>query len=102
MIFTNRTEELTEGASADRVHGSGLQVDEDGTGNVLATSGLIVVNVNALQLEVRVTVVCTGGVDTVLKSNNIKSVSNSVAKSASTYSRPMLQDDAGITGTEIA
>ena len=39
------------------VHGAGLQIHEDGAGHVAAASGLVVVNVDALQLEVRVTVV---------------------------------------------
>merc|ERR1719267_182558 len=59
-------EELTERTSADRVHGSGLEVHEDGAGHVTSTGSLIVVHVDALQLEVGVTVVGTGRVDTVL------------------------------------
>jgi hypothetical protein len=60
------TEELTEGASADGVHSSGLEIHKDGAGNVTATGGFVVVDVDALQLEVRVTVVGTGRVNTVL------------------------------------
>ena len=30
-------EDLSEGSGADRVHGAGLQVDEDGTGHIFAT-----------------------------------------------------------------
>lgn len=33
-------EQLTEGTSADSVHGTGLEIDEDGTGNVLVAGGL--------------------------------------------------------------
>merc|ERR1711861_18743 len=46
-------EELTEGTSTDGVHG---------TGHVATAGGLVVVHVDALQLEVGVTVVGTGGV----------------------------------------
>merc|ERR1712144_43801 len=46
-------EELTEGTSTDGVHGTGL---------VATAGGLVVVHVDALQLEVGVTVVSTGGV----------------------------------------
>merc|ERR1719331_2066735 len=53
-------EELTEGTSTDGVHGTGLEVHEDGAGHVAAASGLVVVHVDALQLEVGVTVVGTG------------------------------------------
>jgi hypothetical protein len=37
------TEELSERSSTDSVHGSGLQVDEDGTGNELVSGGLLTV-----------------------------------------------------------
>merc|ERR1712057_26935 len=66
-----RAEELTEGTSTDRVHGTGLEVHEDGTGHVAAAGGLVVVHVDALQLEVGVTVVGTGGVNTVLIGDNL-------------------------------
>eukprot|EP00043_Microstomoeca_roanoka_P004868 m.52369 g.52369 ORF g.52369 m.52369 type:complete len:506 (-) comp12695_c0_seq1:22-1539(-) len=60
------TEDLTVGTRADRVHGSGLEINKDGAGNVLATGGLIVVDVDALELEVRVACTSTSGVNTVL------------------------------------
>lgn len=65
-----RAEKLTVGTGTDRVHRTGLQVNKDGTGHVLATGGLIVVDVDALQLEVRVSVVCSGGVNTVFVGND--------------------------------
>lgn len=34
------TEKLAEGTGTDSVHGTGLQVDQDGTGNILVTGGL--------------------------------------------------------------
>jgi hypothetical protein len=61
-----RAEELTEWAGTNRVHGTRLEVHKDGTRHVAATGGLIVVHVDAFQLEVGVTVVCTGRVDAVL------------------------------------
>jgi len=60
------TEELTERSSADGVHGTGLEIHEDGTGDVTATSSLVVVDVDALELEVGVSVVGTGRVNSVL------------------------------------
>ena len=42
---------------ADGIHGAGLQIHEDGAGHVATAGGLVVVNVDALQLKVRVTVV---------------------------------------------
>merc|ERR1712100_346790 len=59
------SEELTEGTSTDGVHGSGLEIHKDGAGNVTATSGFVVVDVDSLELEIGVTVVGTGGVNTV-------------------------------------
>ncbi len=60
------SEELSEGTGSDGVHGSGLEIHEDGSGNVTATGGFVVVNVDSLELEIGVTVVRTGGVNTVL------------------------------------
>ncbi|GMR35947.1 hypothetical protein PMAYCL1PPCAC_06142, partial [Pristionchus mayeri] len=54
------------GSSADRVHGSGLQIDEDGAGNILSSASLIVVDVDPLQLEIRLASVCAIGLDAVL------------------------------------
>jgi len=60
-----RAEELTEGASANGVHGAGLQVHEDSARDVTTTSGLVEVDIDALELEVRVAMVGTGGVNAV-------------------------------------
>jgi hypothetical protein len=64
-------EELSEGAGADRVHGAWLQVEEDSTGNISSSSGLVEVDVDALELEVRVSVVCASWVDSVLVGDNL-------------------------------
>jgi len=60
------SEELTEGSGTDGVHGSGLEVHEDGSGDETATSGFVIVDIDPLKLEVGVTVIGTGWVDTVL------------------------------------
>jgi len=59
-------EELTERSSTDGVHGAGLKIHEDGTGNITSTGGLVVVHIDALELEVGVTVVGAGRVNAVL------------------------------------
>jgi len=59
------SEELTERSGSDGVHGSGLEIHEDGSGDVTATSGFVVVDVDSLKLEIRVTVVGTGTMDSV-------------------------------------
>jgi hypothetical protein len=61
-----RPEDLTIGTGPDRVHGSGFEVDEDCPGDILSSGGFVVVDVDALQLQVGVTVVGAGGVDAVL------------------------------------
>ena len=61
-----RSEDLTEGAGPDAVHGAGLEVHEDGPGHVLAATGLVVVDIDPLKLEVRVAMVGASGVNTVL------------------------------------
>ena len=44
-------EDLAVRSRSDRVHGAGLQVDEDGSGDILATGSLVEVDVDALQLQ---------------------------------------------------
>merc|ERR1719243_22281 len=60
------SEELTEWTSTDGVHGAWLEIHKDGSWDVTATSSFVVVHVDALELEVGVTVVGTGGVNAVL------------------------------------
>merc|ERR1711988_1657571 len=60
------SEELTEWSSSDGVHGSWLKIHEDGSWDVSSTSGLVVVDVDSLELEIRVTVVSTSWVNSVL------------------------------------
>merc|ERR1719272_2726186 len=59
-------EELSEGSSTDGVHGTGLEIHEDGAGDVTATGSLVEVDVDPLELEVGVSVVGTGRVNSVL------------------------------------
>merc|ERR1712086_522006 len=60
------SEELTEWSGSDGVHGSWLKIHEDTSGDVSSTGGLVVVDVDSLELEIRVTVVGTSWVNTVL------------------------------------
>ena len=64
-------ENLTIWATPDTVHGAWLQVDKDSPGNVLATRGLIVVDIDALKLEVRVSVVRPSRVDAVFVGDDL-------------------------------
>merc|ERR1719197_1041597 len=61
-----RAEELPERPSADAVHGPGLQVHEDRARDVTAAGGLVVVDVDPLELQVGVAVVGARRVDAML------------------------------------
>jgi len=69
-------EELAEGTGADGVHGAGLEVHEDGSGHVAAAGGFVVVDVDALELEVGVSVVGAGGVNAVFVGNDFPELGN--------------------------
>jgi hypothetical protein len=59
-------EQLTEGSGTDGIHGTRFQIHKDGTRDISAAGGFVKVNVDAFQLKIGITVVGTGGVDTVL------------------------------------
>ena len=59
-------EQLTEGSGTDGIHGTRFQIHKDGTRDVTTAGGFVKVNVDAFQLKIGITVVGTGGVDTVL------------------------------------
>merc|ERR1712018_33574 len=61
-----RSEDLSERSGSNGVHGTGLQINKDSSGNVLSTGGLVVVDIDPLQLEIGVSVVGSGGVNTML------------------------------------
>jgi len=64
------SEELTEWAGSDGVHGTWLEIHENSSWYVSTSSGLVIVNVDSLELEIGVSVVCTGWVNSVLVGNN--------------------------------
>mmetsp|Transcript_11881 Transcript_11881/g.30750 ORF Transcript_11881/g.30750 Transcript_11881/m.30750 type:complete len:467 (-) Transcript_11881:15-1415(-) len=66
-----RAEDLAEGARADRVHGARLEVHQDVARHIAATRRLVVVHVDALELQVRVAVVRASRVDAVLIGDNL-------------------------------
>jgi hypothetical protein len=61
-----RSEELSKRTGTDGVHGTRLEIHEHSTRNVTSTSGFVVVDIDSLQLKIGVSVVGTGGVNTVL------------------------------------
>jgi len=66
-----RSEDLSEWSTSHRVHGAWLEVDEDGARHVLAAGGLVVVDVDSLQLQIAVAMVGSGWVDSVLVGDDL-------------------------------
>ena len=46
-----RSEESTKGSRADRVHGTRLEIDQDGSGNILIRPHFVIVDINSFQLK---------------------------------------------------
>ena len=65
------SEELTERSSSDGVHGSWLKIHKDGSWDVSSTGGFVIVDVDSLELEIGITVVGTGRVNTVLVGDDL-------------------------------
>lgn len=64
-------EDLTKGAGSNGVHGSGLEVHEDSSWDVPPAAGFIVVNVDALELKLRIAAVLAGMVDAMLVADDL-------------------------------
>ena len=60
------TEKTTERARANRVHSSGLQVNQDRTGNIFVGANFVIVDRDALELKVIVALVLSVALDSVL------------------------------------
>ena len=68
-------EELAEGTGTDGVHGTGLEIHKDGTGDVTATGGFVEVDVDSLELEVGVAMVGAGGVNSMFVGDDFPELS---------------------------
>ena len=65
-----RPEDLAIGTSPHTVHGTRLEIHEHSTRDVPPTRGLIVIHIDAFQLQFRVPGVAAGRVDAVLVANH--------------------------------
>jgi hypothetical protein len=65
------SKKLTERTCTDGVHGSWLKIHEDSTWDISTTSGFVVIDVDSLELEIRVAMISTSGVDTVFIRDNL-------------------------------
>merc|ERR550537_1965953 len=61
-----RAEKLAEWTSANAVHGTGLQIHENGAGHVTTSSRLVVIYIDPFKLQVRIAMVCSGGINAML------------------------------------
>ena len=77
-------EELAERTSTNRIHGTRLQIHEDGTRHISSTSGFVEVNVDSFELEIRITVVGTSGVDTVFIGDDFPELSTDLVTALTT------------------
>ena len=77
------SEELSEWSSSDWVHGSWFQVHKDGSWDITATSGFVVIDVNSFQLEVRISVICSGWVNSVFIRNDFPEFSTDLVTTLS-------------------
>ena len=69
-------EDLSERSAPDAVHGAGLQVHQHGPRHVLPPGGLVVVDVDPLQLQLGGASVGAGGVDAVLIRDDLPELEN--------------------------
>jgi hypothetical protein len=63
-------EDLTIGTGTNRVHSARLQINKNCPGNIFPTTGLIVVYINPLQLQFRLALVYTIGLDSMFIRDN--------------------------------
>merc|ERR1719390_182319 len=92
-----RAEELTERAGAHGVHGTRLEVHEDRTRHVAAAGGFVVVHVDALELQVRVAVVRTRGVNAVLIADHLPELRTDLVAALATLDVNELTHGDGLT-----
>merc|ERR1711865_152194 len=65
------SEELTEWAGSDGVHGTWLEIHKDSSWDVSSSSGLVEIDVDSLELEIGVTVIGTGWVNSVFVGDDL-------------------------------
>jgi hypothetical protein len=65
-----RSKKLTEWTGTYRVHGTWLKIHQYSSWNITTTSGFVKVDVDSFQLEIGITVVGTGRINTVLVGND--------------------------------
>ncbi|GMR35948.1 hypothetical protein PMAYCL1PPCAC_06143, partial [Pristionchus mayeri] len=64
-------EKLSVRSGANRIHGSGLQIDEYCTRHVLSSTGLIIIHIHSFELEVRISSILSVGHDSMFVGDNL-------------------------------
>jgi hypothetical protein len=65
------SEKLTEWTSSDGIHGTWFKIHQDSSWDVTSSGGFVVINVDSFQLEIRISVVGTGWVDSVFVGDDL-------------------------------
>jgi len=77
------SEELSEWSSSDGVHGTWLKIHQDGSWDVSSSGGLVVIDVDSLELEVGVSVVGSGWVNSVFVGDDLPEFSSDLVSTLS-------------------
>ena len=64
------SEKLTEWSSSNWVHCSWFEIHKNGSWDESTTGGFVIININSFKLKIRITMICTGWVDTVFIRND--------------------------------
>ena len=80
-----RSKYLSVGYRSHGVHGSRFKIDEYCTGNIFATRGFIIINVDAFQLEIAVSVISTGRVNSVLVRDDFPKLEKKLRENSSYF-----------------
>jgi hypothetical protein len=59
------SEELSIRTGTDAIHGAGLEIEQNGSGNISSTGCFIEINIYPFQLLIAVSTICPSGIDSV-------------------------------------
>jgi hypothetical protein len=67
-----RAEDLANRSSTDGIHGTGLKIEENGTWDVATATCFVKVHIHALKLQVKISIVSSGGINAVFVADYLK------------------------------
>lgn len=89
-------EELTHGRLTHRVHGARLQINEHGARHILAAACLVVVDIDALVLQIRLAMIVAIGIDAVLVRDDLPELREREKKRKDEYTESQIPSSGGI------